>query len=980
MKSKIISASHTLRSYEHLEKTNNAPNMKTIATASFLLVFALSISTVFSQTIYYSRANGDWSSVSTWSTANCGGGISASIPTGADGVIICAGHVITLSQDISIHDLAVNYTGQLDVTTDNFNIGIGGNLVNNGTVSSPGFDARSGTVTLNGVSAQTIEGETEFNDLVIDNNAGVTISNGVQGITGTLTLTDGILNTNDSLTLRSDINQTARISEITGGSLTGDIITERYVQQGDNNWRFFSAPVSGATLAEWQDDFVTSGFPGSDYPNFGFTSIYTYNESVLGPSSDGYTPPTNITDPINIGEGYWIYLGPLPLTFEVKGPTNSGNISLPVTFTEDVSQPASENGWNMVGNPYASSIDWDSPNWTKTNVGSTIYIYKEDGSYAAYPAGGPGTNGGTKDIASSQGFWVQTTGPNPVLTASEGVKSTPDAIFLKTSGPIPYVRLSINSGGYTDEAIIRFHPDASDGLDNLDGYKLANSNPQIPNISTTMDGEDLVINSMSNSADEFSIPVKALFENTGTYTIQISSSGMEVPSNSMFVLEDLVTGSITDLNIYSSLTFTITSLSSSPRFMLHLQKGFDHSISNVSCNGHDNGSVIVTALGNGPWDYIWIKTNGDTMQTTFNSTSTDTIQGLEPGSYVVHISDQSGYYTDVNTEFTITEPFEVSASVLVSEPSCYGGNNGSIQLNVSGGVGTYDYLWTNGEITDVLTNLAAGSYVVSISDQNSCGLSISILVNEPTELTPSSQSTNISCNGDADGEISLAVTGGVAPYNYIWSNGETTKDLTDLSAGIFEVTITDYNGCTINSVVGVTEPEEVIASFDIVNNIVQLTDGGVGEFKNTSTGADTYLWDFTGGNYSTEENPTYTYSAPGFYMIYLTSSKGQCESQSNGSIQIEDNSTDIAKANGNKSISVTQVEAGIAINFDFDEPQFVTISIYNLAGQSIVYNVKQQVTQETINYNLNSSTSGIYLINVEYNDQVVVTKLMIQSR
>ena len=953
--------------------------MSTI-TITVLMIFSIGISTVFAQTTYYSRTDGDWSNPDSWSTSSCAGSAGASTPTAADNVIICAGIVITLSQNVAINDLTINNTGQLDVTTANFNIELSGDWVSYGDTMSPSFDARSATVTLNGTSLQLMEGETEFYHLIIDNSAGVTINSGVQGIGGTLRLTDGLLNTNDSLTLRSDTNGTARIAEITGGSIDGDVITERYVIQGDNNWRFFSTPVAGATLAEWQDDFVTSGFPGSDYPAFGFSSIYTYDETALGPGSNGYEAPTNISDPINIGEGYWVYLGPLPLTFEVKGPANTGNFSLPVSYTYDVSQPPAENGWNMVGNPYASSIDWDSPYWTKTNIGSTIYIYKDDGSYATYPAGGPGTNGGTKDIASSQGFWVQSTGFNPILTATEGVKSSADASFLKNSGPAAHLKLDISSNGYTDEAIIRFYPGALDGLDNLDGYKLANPNPQIPNISTVVDNENLVINSMSDSTDEFSIPIKALFEDTGTYTIQITKSGLVIPSNSMLVLEDLLTGIITDLTVDSTCKFTVSSLSNSPRFMLHLQKGFTLSSEDVKCNGKNNGSAVVTVFGNGPWAYTWTRANGDTIMTTTNNANTDSIQGLAPGSYAFYVSDLGGYYTDLYSEFSINEPASISATALLSDPSCYGGNNGSIQMNVYGGVGVYQYSWSNSssETTSVISNLTFGLYHVTISDQNACEIIHTSQVNQPEVLAILNQTTNVSCFGDDDGQIDLTVTGGTAPYNYSWSNGEATEDVTNLSPGTFDIIITDNNGCSVNGALAVTEPEQVIANFNILNKMLQLSDGGVGEFENTSTGATSYLWDFSDGSYSTDENPVHAFTAAGYYQVSLTAYNGPCESQAYQIIGIIDNTVGISGMNNNNSpVSVSQSGREILIRFNFEKPAHVSVSIHNLLGQVIVSDDQRTITGEVLSYTLQGKHPGIYLVSVEYLNQVSVTKLLV---
>jgi len=948
--------------------------------AAILICSAFSISSVFAQTTYYSRADGDWGSTNTWSTAGCGGSEALTTPSATDHVVICAGDTITLTGNVAMVNLTINYTGHLDVTTSNYNISILGNWMNSSDVTFPGFSARSGSVTFNGTSLQEIQGDTKFHDLEIDNAVGVNAISGTQDLAGTLTLTNGVFNTNNSFVLLSEQSSTARIAEITGGSITGDVTAQRYVQQGDNNWRFFSTPVSGTTLADWDDDFSTAGFPGSDAPSFGFTSIYTYDEPTMGTNSNGYVAPTDVSDPIIVGTGYWVYLGPLPLTFAVTGPVNSGNISLPVTYTDDVSQPTSEDGWNMVGNPYPSSIDWNSPYWTKTNIGSTIYIYKEDGSYATYPAGGPGTNGGTKDIASSQGFWVKATGFNPALSMTEGVKSSTDVSFLKTTGPIPYMKLSVTNNGYQDEAIVRFYAGASDSLDDFDGYKLMNSNTQIPNISTVVNNSDLVINSMSDQIDEFNIPVKALFPSTGSYSISISKSNLNIPPASLLILEDLLTGTITDLMTDSTYAFSVNTLSSNPRFMLRLKKGFTQSTSNITCNGLNNGSVNITPLGNGPWNYALLNDKGDTLQASLNSWAPDTVTGLAPGLYTVHVSDQGGYNIDVTEEVNITEPQAISVLSVINVPSCFGGSDGNIELMASGGTGDYTYSWLNGDTAQTVNGLSSGLYDAIIKDENGCELGTSVTVGQPSALSHANQTSNVTCNGEGDGEIDLSVAGGTLPYNYSWSNTEVSEDLLGLSPGDYSVTITDNNGCMSTGSMDITEPEKVEAKFDIASNMVLLSEGGNGVFTNNSTGAESFEWDFADGTYSTEENPVHTYSDAGYYQVYLTAYSGVCSSQANAPIEIIDNSVGLGnETNPGNAISILQSNGKISIDFDFDQTKPVEVSIFNLEGQFITRNDQRSVANETLNYYLPERASGVYFLRITHSNTVSVTKFFVRN-
>jgi hypothetical protein len=952
----------------------------TVKLITLLLIGSLSISIGFAQTTYYSRVDGDWSNTSTWSTTGCGGSEALTTPSATDDVVICAGDTVSLSNDVAIVNLTINFTGLLDVTTNNHNISVAGDWTNSSDANFIGLSARSGSVTCNGASLQEIQGDTKFHNLVVDNAAGVNVISGTQQLEGTLTLTNGVFNTNDALVLLSDLNSTARIAEITGGSITGDVNMQRYVEQGSTSWRFFSTPVSGTTLADWDDDFSTAGFPGSDAPSFGFTSIYTYDEPTMGSSENGYVAPTDISDPISVGAGYWVYLGPLPLTFSVTGPVNSGNISLPVTYTDDISQPSSEDGWNMVGNPYPSSIDWDSPYWTKTNIGATIYIYREDGSYATYPSGGPGTNGGTKDIASSQGFWVKATGFNPALSMTEGVKSNTDVSFLKTTGPVPHMKLSVTNNGYQDEAIVRFYPGASDSLDDFDGHKLMNSNTQIPNISTMVNNTDLVINSMSEQINEFNIPVKALFPSTGSYTITITKESLNLPSASLLILEDLVTGAITDLMTDSTYTFSVNTLSANPRFMLRLKKGFTQSNSNVTCNGLSNGSVSITPLGIGPWNYAVLNTQGDTVHSLLNSWSSDTAEGLAAGVYTAHVSDLGGYNIDVSQEVTIAAPLGISVQSTVNEPTCFGDSDASITLSATGGTGSYIYSWWNSDTGQTINGLSIGVYEAVVTDANGCKNGASVTVAEPALLSYTYQLSNVTCNGDNDGEIDLSAKGGTAPYDYNWSNAEFSEDLTGLSSGSYSVTITDNNGCVTMGTIDITEPEMVEAKFDIASNMVLLSDGGNGIFTNTSTGADSYEWDFADGSYSTEENPVHTYIEAGYYQVYLTAFSGVCSSQANAPIEVIDTGVGMDSEMGQGGeINITQSDAKLLISFNLSQAQEVEVSVFNMEGQYIVQSDQINVSNETLSYDLPDGASGLYFLRITRTNTISVSKFFINN-
>ena len=176
----------------------------------------------------------------------------------------------------------------------------------------------------------------------------------------------------------------------------------------------------------------------------------------------------------------------------------------------------------------------------------------------------------------------------------------------------------------------------------------------------------------------------------------------------------------------------------------------------------------------------------------------------------------SATITYINNCSTGTFDFNIlpstNSTTLVSDInsynlSCNGSSDGFINLDVSGGVPPFTYVWSNGETTQNINNLSSGTYSVTIISDNGCEETLTTILNEPSILLSSETHSNysgygVSCYGAFDGYIDLTVSGGVPPYTYTWSNGAITEDLNSLSQGSYSVSITDQNGCqtSINNI------------------------------------------------------------------------------------------------------------------------------------------------------------------------------------
>jgi hypothetical protein len=298
------------------------------------------------------------------------------------------------------------------------------------------------------------------------------------------------------------------------------------------------------------------------------------------------------------------------------------------------------------------------------------------------------------------------------------------------------------------------------------------------------------------------------------------------------------------------------------KYVLSSSLSATSSQTDLNCNAICDGTASVVASGGvTPYTYSW--TSGGTS---------DTETGLCAGNYTCTITDANADFIEVT--FTLTAPTALSSVNAHTNISCFGGANGTATVNVSGGTGVYTYDWSGaptGEGTNAVTGLTAGNYTCTITDANGCILTETFAITQPAVLNGVKSQTNVTCFGGSNATATIAPTGGTAPFTYVWTPfGGNAATATSLVAGVYTVTITDANGCTVPKFYNITQPSPVSSTpgqTDVTCNgnadgtATVIAFGGVGPY--------TYAWAPTGGTAATE-----TGLAAGNYTCTITDASG----------------------------------------------------------------------------------------------------------
>jgi hypothetical protein len=557
------------------------------------------------------------------------------------------------------------------------------------------------------------------------------------------------------------------------------------------------------------------------------------------------------------------------------GTPYSGSTKYQITWTDPVG--------NTLNNPVAATLDT-----SYQMLSGTYQVYVSD------------TNG-CIDIDT---FTVSQ--PSAPLSISAVVDSNVSCfggsngqITVTAAGGTPSYKFSIDGGTQTPFTLTATFAGLTAGTHTL----VVTDTTNICTASTTIDITQptaLMLDSITSTVlpcagDSVSTMTSYVSGGTAPYTYAWSNGG---------------TGATSASNPAGTYTLTVTDAKGCATSMTHtIADPTPVSFASVtitapSCFGLSNGSVAITGAGGNPFG------------TGAPYTISPATSGLADGTYTFTLTDANSCTAD--SAITVLQPdLLVVDSMVVSPTGCSGGANGVATVYVSGGTTNYTYAWEARPTVTVntVTDYAAGTYTIGVTDANGCTTTSQFAIGQPSAVSATiAIDAAISCFGGNDGQATVTASGGAGGYTYLWNNvtASTTATASNLDSGTYNVTVTDANGCPFNTSVTITEPTQVLFDAISVDSVscVGLSDGSATATVSGGDGTYTYTWQ-TPGTGTTNSASGYP---AGTFTVSVADGKG-CASTSSFTIEepaavvatavVDSNAKCIGASNGGATVSAT---------------------------------------------------------------------------
>lgn len=646
---------------------------------------------------------------------------------------VCAGLYVESGASVTLQGgFDMNVSGDLDIKTGatlNFTpvgaveptLSVDGNVDFNGT-----YGSAIGRFRMNGTAPQTFSGVMNtFHDFDVDNSAGVSVTTPIY-VQGALELTSGVLTSNGNVMIKSDASGTGLVNDFTAGktgSISGDIIVQRYVPAGSTGFHHISSPVDNLPLATELAELSLYGannaqilpLPSCDPLNVSpfspYGNLMEWREDasfVFNCTQSGWFVRSGGL--LQNARGYAAIFGSATssTTIDVAGTANTGSYS----YTNLSNTNSTGNGWHLAGNPFPSPINWTAP----TGFNPAAQIWHPSGPFAnTYQ---PIMSGTGTSIAAMQGFFVKVigSGPSTFTLDNSDRTTTPGSFMRQSSSNESELKIQIDavSGTNASSDITRiwFNANNSDSYDIAeDGLKQKANTQNTLYTKMTANDPSIAFNllgSLSTGNVKQVILGLDVYIN-GNYEFTFTEDVAFAPT-AMIYLEDLKTGTIQNMRANNVYSFTADVNDDDDRFLIHFVPAADIAAVPANCDGL-NGSINVD-LGQYnvtnttvEWDsYSVTDASSNVVASGTNVNGAINIPDLVPGNYTLTL-DIDGYVA--------TEIIEVTALATVEAEFIEGFNtaytNTMIQF-YDNSTGATSYAWDFGDGTPV-SNLQDPSHI-----------------------------------------------------------------------------------------------------------------------------------------------------------------------------------------------------------------------------------------------------------------------------
>lgn len=350
----------------------------------------------------------------------------------------------------------------------------------------------------------------------------------------------------------------------------------------------------------------------------------------------------------------------------------------------------------------------------------------------------------------------------------------------------------------------------------------------------------------------------------------------------------------------------------------------------ISCFNTNDGAITASATGGGEFSYIWS-----------DSTETARIRNLSPGIYTVTATNSEGCEAVESIEVIAPDTL-VARLVDKTNVSCVGEMDGNAAIEAIGGTMPYEFAWSNGLTTDTISNLIAGEYLVTVTDDNDCSVATSITITEPDSLLGNIQTTDTSCPNIGNGMATASISGGTGAYTYAWSTGGSEETEINIDAGDHTLTVTDENNCTLNIPFTITEPDSIFLSLSATGETAPNANDGTATVVVTG-GVPPYEYEWDNG----DTNATATNLSPGMRAVTVIDDNG-CAAT--GNIRVNEVGCTV-------SISAT----GTDNECNGGNSGSATVDVDGNASSNLTFNWSNDATTQTIN-NLSAGTYNVTVV------------------